>query len=243
MEVIFQIIPGVGGDIGKISLNRPQALNALNLSMCSAIHQQLQLWLIDPGIKAVMITGEGERAFCAGGDIRNLYEAIKNGCYEPALEFFQVEYAMNQALFEFPKPYIAFLHGVTMGGGVGISIHGSHTLTDDHLVWAMPETGIGFFPDVGVCYYLARMPHHIGYYLALTGEAINAQETYQLGITDAIIPKRLWPEVEKRLAETVFEGSGLETVSNILSSTQSTSSRTRIESEGPRDPVVSTSII
>ena len=144
----------------------------------------------------------------------------------PRWSFSKSNTPVNRALFEFPKPYIAFLHGVTMGGGVGISIHGSHTLTDDHLVWAMPETGIRFFPDVGVCYYLARMPHHIGYYLALTGEAINAQETYQLGITDAIIPKRLWPEVEKRLAETVFEGSGLETVSNILSSTQSTSSRT-----------------
>jgi len=215
-EVIFTTKPGAGGDIGKIVLNRPQQLNVLTFSMCESIYRQLQQWSHAPAIKAVIIASSSERAFCAGGDVRAIYELCVNGEYAQALKFFQQEYAMNQAIFEFPKPYIAFLDGITMGGGVGLSIHGSHPIATEHLVWAMPETRIGFFPDVGAGYHLARLPHHLGYYLALTGERLTASDAYNLALVKAIIPRHRLPELEHRLITTPFDSTDFAAVTQLI---------------------------
>jgi enoyl-CoA hydratase/carnithine racemase len=215
-EVIFEVLPGADRAVGKIVLNRPESLNALTMEMCQAIHRQLLAWDQSPAIKAVMIVGSGDRAFCAGGDIRAIYEWCLSGRQAQALDFFRQEYAMNRVIFDFRKPYIAFLEGIVMGGGVGLSLHGSHTVIGPQLRWAMPEARIGFFPDVGVGYRLARIPEHVGDYLALTGESITATDLFRLGLGTALIPPSHWSALEERLLKTRFVGSGFETVSHIL---------------------------
>lgn len=215
-EVVFEILPGVGGNIGKIILNRPKNLNALNFQMCENIFRQLTQWEKEKSIKAVIISSAGGRAFCAGGDVRALYETVKQGHYEEAMGFFIQEYAMNQAIFDFQKPYIAFLDGVTMGGGVGVSIHGSHSIATERLVWAMPETRIGFFPDVGVCYHLSRLPDNIGDYLALTGEQILANDAYHLGLVTSVIPSVRLEELENKIIKTPFSSTDFDVVTHII---------------------------
>lgn len=216
-DIIFEVIPGAGGDIGKIILNRPPNLNALNLNMCMTLHQRLTQWAKHPAIKAVILTGAGDKAFCAGGDVRAIYELMKAGRYAEAENFFQQEYAMNQALFNFPKPYISFLDGLTMGGGVGISIHGSFSVATERLIWAMPETKIGFFPDVGVGYHLAKLPDGAGHYLALTGERLLAGDAYTLGIVQAVIPSQKLLDLEQALIQTHFKASDFQIVTQIIS--------------------------
>lgn len=179
-EIFFNRHVGSQGDIGMITLNRPKALNALSQTMCIAIHQALQDWQQDPAIKAVVIRGEGDKAFCAGGDIRQLYD---NGAdkVEESSSFFWHEYRMNDAIKHFTKPYIAILDGITMGGGCGLSMHGSFRVATERLMLAMPETGIGFFPDVGGGHFLARCPDHSGVYLGLTGNRIDAADALYTG--------------------------------------------------------------
>ena len=143
-DVLFEEKPGTDGNIGIITLNRPAALNALNREMVNAMHAQLRIWSAANNIKAVVIRAVEGRAFCAGGDLRVMYDRSRP--YDPErAHFFRDEYQLNRCIFHFPKPYIAFLDGITMGGGVGISIHGSHRVATDRLLFAMPETGIGFF--------------------------------------------------------------------------------------------------
>jgi enoyl-CoA hydratase len=217
-DVIFEILPGAGGDVGKIILNRPNSLNALNLTMCTAVHNQLDLWANMKSIKAVIITGAGERAFCAGGDVRAVYElCAQQRRYDEAMVFFQQEYAMNQAIFDFPKPYLAFLDGITMGGGVGISIHGSHAIGTERLIWAMPETRIGFFPDVGVGYHLARFPNHIGDFLALTGQRILAGDALELNLVKVIIPSNQLSDLENAIMNTYFTADDFDIVTHTIS--------------------------
>src|ERR1051325_1699465 len=157
------------GAAGLITLNRPKALNALTRDMCLRMKAQLENWAKDSSIKTVAIRGAGERAFCAGGDIRALYDSGKNNT-SYALDFYRDEYRLNAAIKHFPKPYVALLHGIVMGGGVGVSVHGSHRVADETVVFAMPETGIGLFPDVGATYFLPRLPSGVGLWLALTGK-------------------------------------------------------------------------
>src|SRR3989338_2126316 len=181
-EVLFEEIAGQGGHLGVITLNRPQILNSLNQTMIDAMYAQLNKWAIAPDIKAVVIRAAPGRAFCAGGDLRFTYERFKNK--DPLLStFFRDEYQLNRLIYHFPKPYIALLDGITMGGGVGISIHGSHRVATENLLFAMPETGIGFFPDVGGTYFLPRLPGRIGYYLGLTGARIKTDDCVTLGIS------------------------------------------------------------
>ena len=180
------------GQIGLITINRPKALNALNAGMCLALHQQLDQWKVDDTIKAVVIQGAGDKAFCAGGDVVSLYQsgkAFREGD-ETSLdwrEFFWNEYRMNTAIQEFPKPYIALLDGITMGGGVGVSIHGSHRIATEKTLVAMPETGLGMIPDVGGGWFMPRLEGEVGMYLALTGQRLEAAETCALGITQAFV--------------------------------------------------------
>ncbi len=187
--------------IGLITLKRSQALNALNLSMIKALQQQLELWQNDEAIHAVVIQAEEGKAFCAGGDVRWLYEAglAKN---PQQLEFFWHEYRLNHYIHHFKKPYIALMNGITMGGGVGISLHGSHPVATERFVFAMPETGIGFFPDIGASYLLARCPGQTGVYLGLTGNRLDAFEAQALGLIAKVISSEQLPQLLASLINT-----------------------------------------
>jgi len=182
-DIIFERL----GDIGLITLSRQTVLNALNHAMFENLNQQLMAWANDASIKAVLIRAAPGRAFSAGGDIRSVYERKTAGDTH-FVKLFEDEYALNRRIFHYPKPYIAILDGITMGGGAGISIHGSHRIGTPRLSFAMPETAIGFFPDVGASYFLSRMPHFFGFYLGLTGERIDYQTCYALHLVNVIIP-------------------------------------------------------
>lgn len=173
-------------NIGFIKLNRPKSLNALSLEILQTLTDTLAEWKDDPNIKAICIEGEGERAFCAGGDVRAIYDHPSVSAAEQN-PFFALEYALNETIFDYPKPYIAILDGITMGGGVGVSVWGSHCIATDRLVFAMPETAIGLFPDIGASYFLTRLPDHIGFYLGITGNSINAYEALTLGLVKTVI--------------------------------------------------------
>jgi enoyl-CoA hydratase len=175
------------GALGLIALNRPKALNALTREMCIAMKARLEEWGRDEAVKTVAIRGVGERAFCAGGDIRALYDSGKEKT-SGALEFYRDEYRLNAAIRHFPKPYVALLHGIVMGGGVGISVHGSHRVGNESMTFAMPETGIGLFPDVGGSYFLSRLPGEFGMYLALTGERLKSADALHAGILTHFVP-------------------------------------------------------
>lgn len=213
--VSFEKIPGLEGDVGQITLNRPQALNALTVEMCIAIYQQLQQWRNDFSIKAVVITGNGERAFCAGGDIRFCYDEWKAGRRDD-INFFWHEYRMNHAIYTFPKPYIALTHGVTMGGGIGVSAHGSYCIAAENLIYAMPETGIGFFPDVGMTYLLPRLPNYYGYYLGLTGNKITAADALAIGAVDAIVPYGKFSSLIVAIAQQPFANNPVLAVDQVI---------------------------
>lgn len=187
------------GRLGLVTLNRPKALNALTRDMCLKMRAQLGEWAKDNRVGTVAIRGEGERAFCAGGDIRALYESGK--AKTPyALDFYRDEYILNAAIKHFPKPYVAFLKGIVMGGGVGVSVHGSHRVADESAVFAMPETGIGLFPDVGGSYFLSRIPGEIGLYLALTGARLKTADCLYTGVATAFVPAANTEAAIERLA-------------------------------------------
>jgi enoyl-CoA hydratase len=180
-EVLFER----RGAVGLITLNRPKALNALTHAMCLQMKVQLDVWKDDNEVLCVVVRGAGDRAFCAGGDIRTLYESGKAGT-PYALDFYRDEYVLNATIKHYPKPYIALIHGIVMGGGVGVSVHGFYRVVDPTTTFAMPETGIGLFPDVGGSYFLSRCPGEIGMYLALTGARLKADDLLYAGIaTDA----------------------------------------------------------
>ena len=156
------------GRAGVITLNRPRALNALTLRMVDAMDAQLRVWRADSTIEFIITKGSGDRAFCAGGDIRALYDSGKEGT-PYVFDFYAREYRLNAMIKRFPKPYIAIINGIVMGGGVGVSVHGSVRVCGEGTMFAMPETGIGLFPDVGGTFFLPRCPGETGMYLALTG--------------------------------------------------------------------------
>ena len=170
-EVFFE----VKESLGLITLNRPKALNALTLSMVRKIHPKLKEWENDSSIKYVLIKAQGEKAFCAGGDIRALHDWGKNN-EDEAIGFYREEYTLNQYIKRYPKPYISLVNGIVMGGGVGLSVHGSHRIAGENYSFAMPETGIGLFPDVGGSFFLSRLKYEAGTYLALTGSRIKAAD-------------------------------------------------------------------
>ena len=170
------------GAAGRITLNRPQALHALNEEMCLTMDAALKAWADDPEIELVVVDhAEGTRGFCAGGDIRMLAESgAADG--SAAQAFFWAEYRLNVRIKNYPKPYVAFIDGVTMGGGVGISVHGSHRVATERTTFAMPETGIGLFPDVGGGWFLPRLGPPLGMWLALTGERLKGGDVCAAGV-------------------------------------------------------------
>jgi len=164
------------GAAGIVTLNRPKALNAVTHEMVRALARQLAVWADDGAVTRVIVTAAGERAFSAGGDIRALYELGRAGKQEEALGFFREEYTLNAFIKRYPKPYAALIDGIVMGGGFGISVHGSHRVAGDRFQFAMPEVGIGFFPDVGGTFVLPRMPDEIGTWCALTGDRLKTAD-------------------------------------------------------------------
>ena len=185
--------------VGRITLNRPQALNALTLPMVLAVDGALASWADDPTVSLVLLNGAGDRALCAGGDIRMLYEAARTGDVAAATTFFAAEYAMNARIARFPKPYVAIMDGMVMGGGVGISAHGSVRVVTERTVLAMPETGIGLFPDVGATWLLGRAGA-LGMHLALTGARIGAGDAILAGLADLFVASDKLPALVEALA-------------------------------------------
>ena len=204
------------GGVIVVTLDRPRALNALSFDMCRALHEGLARWQADPDVHAVLIKGAGERAFCAGGDLRWLYEVLTSHGVEPALEFYALEYAMNARLHHFTKPYVALLDGITMGGGVGVSVHGSHRVATERTVFAMPETGIGFFPDVGATYVLPRLRGALGMYLGLTGAGLNAADCVWAEIGSCYVPSEGLDALEDALVRADLTADAHATVDRLL---------------------------
>lgn len=184
----------------RITLNRPQALNAITLDMAVTMTALLRSWALDPEVGAVLLDGAGERAFCAGGDIRALYDAAKSKDPLPE-KFWSTEYKLNVLIARYPKPVIAIMDGLVMGGGVGLSAHASHRVVTDRSLIAMPEVGIGFFPDVGVSFLLARTPGQVGSHLALTGSRTDAADAVYCGLADIHIAAAKLAEIPLALAD------------------------------------------
>ena len=182
-EVLIRADSGVG----RITLNRPKALHALNRAMCEAMTDALLAWREDDGVQSVLIDHAGERGFCAGGDIRMIAESGAGDASE-AKAFFKVEYRLNHLLFDYPKPVTVIVDGIVMGGGVGISEPADIRIATERTTYAMPETGIGLFPDVGGGWFLPRLPGQTGVWLALTGARLKAPDTVALGIHTHFVP-------------------------------------------------------
>ena len=190
------------GRAGRITLNRPKALNALTWEMCLAIDRALIAWADDPEVALLLIDGAGERAFCAGGDIAEMYATGRAGDFGYGRRFWADEYRMNARLFEFPKPVVSFLQGFTMGGGVGVGCHGSHRIVCESSKIAMPECGIGLVPDVGGSLILARAPGRLGEYLGTTASRMGPADAIHAGFADYYIPEAGWEALKAELVAT-----------------------------------------
>ena len=222
-EVIFE----TRGPVGVITMTRPKALNSLTLGMIEEMAPQLDAWAADDGVQAVVIRGEGEKAFCAGGDVRAVWDAGRaakaSGSLVPGkpgqltADFFRAEYRLNRQIFRFPKPYVALIDGITMGGGVGLSVHGSHRVAGDRTMVAMPETAIGLFPDVGGGYFLPRLPGKMGTFLALTGERVKAADALALGIATHYVPSERQELILEQLVAADWSADSKTVVDTILS--------------------------
>lgn len=203
------------GSLGVITLNRPKALNALTLNMILNMQRQLSLWKEDESIHAVIVRAAPGNAFCAGGDIRSLYFSGQVNDAEQ-MQFFWHEYRLNHFIHHFGKPYISLIDGIVMGGGVGISMHGSHPIASERFVFAMPETGIGFFPDIGASYLLARCPGYLGTYLGLTGNRLGAHDAVKTGLVKKIVSSEQMPALFDALMNEDLSADAFEQVNQCL---------------------------
>lgn len=190
------------GRAGHITLNRPKALNALTWDMLLAIEAALDNWHDDPNIALVLIDGTGDRAFCSGGDIAEMYAAGGRGDLDYGRRFWRDEYRLNAKLYNYPKPIVTFLHGFTMGGGVGVGCHASHRIVCENSQIAMPECSIGLVPDVGGSLILANAPGHCGEFLGLTGDRMDLGDAIYAGFADHYVPQEAWNDLKEALLET-----------------------------------------
>ncbi|KAB2847016.1 MAG: enoyl-CoA hydratase/isomerase family protein [Hyphomicrobiaceae bacterium] len=188
------------GTAGRITLNRPKALNALNAGMLAAIAPALEAWREDPDVELIIIDGTGERGLCAGGDIRAMYDSRKEGSGF-ARTFWRDEYRLNAEIKRYPKPYVAFMDGIVMGGGIGLSAHGSHRIVTERSELAMPETGIGLIPDVGGTFLLSRSPGAVGSYLGLVGERMHGAGTIFAGFADCFVQSERLADLARDLSQ------------------------------------------
>lgn len=191
------------GAAGLATLNRPEALNAVTHAMVRALAEQLSAWHTDPAVTRVVVTAAGDRAFSAGGDLRALYDLGRAGRYDEALQFWRDEYRLNARIKRYRKPYVAIVDGIMLGGGVGIAIHGSHRVAGDGFRFAMPEVGIGFFPDIGATWFLPRLPGETGIWCGLTGERLDADDATALGIATHRVPSARLPGLLDALCSSV----------------------------------------
>jgi len=197
-EVEGDLIARREGSCGVIRLNRPKAINAVTLEMFRDIDKALDAFEADPAVAVILLEGAGERGLCAGGDIRALWESSKvKGDLGKIL--WREEYILNARIKKFPKPYVAFMDGIVMGGGVGLSAHASHRVVTEKTKLAMPEVGLGFFPDVGGTFLLSHAPGEIGTYFGLTGTTMNGPDAIHTGFADAVVPSARLPELREAL--------------------------------------------
>lgn len=192
MDNLDEVIVERRGSAGIIRLNRPKALNSLTLPMVRAMASALGDFASDPNVATVIVKGEGERGFCAGGDIRLLHQSGKEGSNE-AETFWREEFRLNHTISRYPKPYVVLMDGITMGGGVGLSAHGSHRIVTERTRLAMPETGIGYFPDVGATWLLPHAQGEVGTWMGLTGLAIHAADVLHAGFADHCVESSMLP--------------------------------------------------
>jgi len=221
-----EVVMETKNSVGVITLNRAKALNALSLNMIRAMHPQIVKWKAE-GVKMILVKGVGGKAFCAGGDIRSLMESVASGgtVHE---EFFKEEYILNHTIATLPFPYVALIDGITMGGGVGISVHGRFRLATEKTLFAMPETGIGLIPDVGGGYFLPRLRGQLGTYLALTGFRLKGRDAYHAGIATHFCASSQVAEVEQELLELADPS-----VSNVAAILDSHHAACKIDQEKP----------
>lgn len=192
----------ITGQAGRITLTRPKALNALSHDMCRQIDAALIAWAGDPAVKLVIIDAEGEKAFCAGGDVAGIYHAANAGDYQAARDFWRDEYRMNARIFAYPKPVVSFMQGFTMGGGVGLGCHGTHRIVGKTTQVTMPEAVIGLIPDVGGTLLLSLAPGRLGEFIAMTAYRMKAADTIYSGFADLYIPEDHWAELITQLETT-----------------------------------------
>jgi enoyl-CoA hydratase len=204
------------GRLGVVTLDRPHALNALSRPMIQRLSRQLVAWKDDPETAAVLVKAVPGRAFCAGGDIRVVSDLLRTEGVDAATPFFRDEYRMNWRVHTFPKPYVALLDGITMGGGVGISVHGAFRVVTENTLFAMPETGIGFFPDVGATWFLPRCPGRTGLWLGLTGARLDGPDCLAAGVGTHPVPAEALPALEQRLVDALGDGDAHAVVADCL---------------------------
>lgn len=190
------------GRAGHITLNRPKALNALTWDMCLAIEEALDQWRTDQDVQVIIIDGAGDRAFCSGGDIAEMYAAGQRADYDYGRLFWRDEYRLNAKIYNYAKPIVTFLHGFTMGGGVGIGCHAAHRIVCENSQIAMPECSIGLVPDVGGSLILAKAPGHCGEFLGLSGDRMDAGDAIYVGFADHFIPQADWEPLKAALVES-----------------------------------------
>ncbi|MGX7953189.1 enoyl-CoA hydratase/isomerase family protein [Tsuneonella sp. HG249] len=223
-----EVVIRTDGRVGHISLNRPKALHALTLDMCHALSAALTAWADEKGIEAVILDHAEGRGFCAGGDINLLRHSALTDGGASGRAFFHDEYQLNHQMFEYDKPIVAFMDGITMGGGVGISQPAKFRVATEHTRFAMPETGIGLFPDVGGGWYLSRLPGRVGQFLALTGARLDGAECLWAGLATHYLPSDKLTEAKARIAEHP------DRVAGILSELSVTPPPARIEENAER---------
>jgi enoyl-CoA hydratase len=212
------------GTAGIVTLNRPSALNAVTRGMARALHEALERWRHDGAVSRVIVRAAGARAFSAGGDLRAIYEAGRAGRQEESLAFWREEYLLNAAIKRYPKPYVALIDGIVMGGGVGLSVHGSHRVAGDRFQFAMPEVGIGFFPDVGATWFLPRLPGEIGTYCALTGDRLRAVDAVAASVATHRVASSRFGDLAEALCGAVPVDAILAAFAEPTSSPSSSSS-------------------
>ena len=215
MEILFE----VKNSTGIITLNRPNALNALNLNMAVQFSNQLREWENNNKIERVLLVGNGKH-FCAGGDVKSVH--LSGPFSKLKSEFFSKEYSLNLQIKKFPKPYLSIWQGVVMGGGVGLSIYGDYRIATESTKFAMPETSIGFFPDVGGSFFLSRLDNNIGKYLGLTGELIQSKDLINFGLATNFCPE---DKIDKLITQYIIDGS----VSNYETETSSNFSNAKLD--------------